>query len=423
MLKKKTFLLIAIAGLVLSLNNCFAQADTIKIDFTQAEKTFLENNLSLIAQKYNVQASMALIKQARLWDNPNLATEQNLYDNTHKFFNHANGNGEVYAVLSQIFRTAGKRGLLIQLAKDNTLLQQAQFNELMRNLRYNLQLDFAQLAALNDQAKLYKYEIAEGTTLVKNIEKAYQTDKTKYKDYVRLKALLFSVENDMVDNGRQVNALETELKVLLQTKSNAFILPVVKPVEYKDTELNVSRLISEAQANRSDYLTAQYLLDNSQHNLSYQKSLAVPDVTVGVDYDRANSYSPNYYGLQVGFALPLFNRNQGNIKSATYDVKSKESALKENELRLENAIVASVQQYHVSVALLAGKHEEFNDQYDKLFESLLSDYQSKKIGLVDFVDFFDSYKDTKSKILEQQFNLQKAIADLNFNVGSTVVHP
>ncbi|CAN5451352.1 TolC family protein [soil metagenome] len=403
--------------------SAYAQTDTLKINFAEAEKTFIKNNLSLIAQKYNIQSAQALAQQAGLWDNPTLATDQTLYDNTHTFFNHANGKGEVYAVLSQVFRTAGKRGMLVQLAKDGVLIQQAQFNDLMRNLHYNLQLDFVTLAALNKQAKVYQYEIAAGTRLVNTIEGAYKTDKTKYKDYIRLKALLFGVENDMVDNQRQINALEIELKVLLRTTPAVFILPVVKSSEYTEEKLAVNDLLAKAEIYRADYLSSQYNLANSQHNFSYQKALAVPDVTIGVDYDHTNSYALNYYGLQIGFALPLFNRNQGNIKSAMYDVQAKESTLKENELRLENAIVASVAQYQVSVKLLAGKHEYFNEEYDKLFDSLLNDYQAKKIGLVDFVDFFDSYKDTKLKVLQQQYNLQKAIADLNYTVGTTIVHP
>jgi cobalt-zinc-cadmium efflux system outer membrane protein len=45
------------------------------------------------------------------------------------------------------------------------------------------------------------------------------------------------------------------------------------------------------------------------------------------------------------------------------------------------------------------------------------------VGLQEFVDFFDSYRETKLKILQQQLNLQKAIADLNYAVGTTVVNP
>ncbi|MBB6107711.1 outer membrane protein, cobalt-zinc-cadmium efflux system [Mucilaginibacter lappiensis] len=398
-----------------------AQTDTLKISFQQAERTFLENNLGLIAERFHVAAVRALIDQAKLWDNPTLATDQNLYDNTHTFFNHAHGNGEIYAVLSQVFLTAGKRGKEIRMARDQASLEEAQFRVLMRNLHYNLQLDFAQLATLNEQAKVFRYEMTAGDSLVKAIENAYKTDKTKEKDVIRLKALLFSVENDQVDNSSQINNLEAELKSLLRTKSTVFILPLVKVIPTEETEFNIPELIRKAQQNRADFQAAQYTVDYAADNLAYQKSLAIPNVTVGVDYDRINSYAPNYLGLQIGLPLPVFNRNQGNIKSARYNLESQQNQVKDNELRLENGVIATVQQYQLSKALLVNKHLEFNEQYDRLFKTLLVNYKSGKTGLTDFVDFFDSYKDTKLKILQQQFNLQKAIADVNYTVGTTVV--
>jgi cobalt-zinc-cadmium efflux system outer membrane protein len=93
----------------------------------------------------------AMIDQAKLWDNPVLSTDQNIYDGgSKKFFYHNSeqGLGQVFVQLSQVFTTAGKRGKQVQVAKDDAKVQEAAFNDLMRNLRYNLQLDFSQLATL-----------------------------------------------------------------------------------------------------------------------------------------------------------------------------------------------------------------------------------------------------------------------------------
>lgn len=399
----------------------YAQTDTLRLSFEQAEKSFLENNLSLIAQRYHIQATRALILQAKLWDNPTLQTDQNLYDNTHSFFNHANGNGELYAVVSQVFQTAGKRGKEVKLAESQAHIEEAAFNVLLRNLHYNLLLDFAQLSTLNEEAKVYRTEISAGENLVRITEKAYKTDKTKEKDVIRLKALLFSVENDRVDNSSQVNSLEAELKTLLQTRGDVFVLPVVIDHPQVLVDLSIPNLILLAKENRGDYLMARYNQEYAISNLAYQKSLAVPNITLGVDFDKVNSYAPDYFGLQIGFQLPFFNRNQGNIKSARYELSGQQSLTAENGLRLENNIIAVLKQYELSSALLKDNHTEFNAQYDHLFERLLQEYQQGKIGLVDFVDFFDSYKDTKLKILQQKFNLQKAIADVNYAVGKIVI--
>lgn len=404
-----------------------AQTDTLRITFQDAEKQFLQNNFALLAQKYNVESTKALIDQAKLWDNPVLSTDQNIYDSgSQKFFYHnANaGLGQVYLQLSQVFTTAGKRGKQVLVAKDNAKVQEAEFNDLMRNLRYNLQLDFSQLATLIEQNKVYQNEVTSATSLVNAIQKTYDAGNTSMKDLIRLKALLFGLQNDMNENSKQINDLQTELKTLIQVKETAFIFPIINSVQSQVfVDLNVASLIEQAKTNRADYLSNQYQLDAAQHNLDLQKATAIPDVTLGVSFDKNSSYAQNYYGLQIGLPLPLFNRNQGNIKSAKYSMMSQENTLKDNESRLKNDVVAAVNAYKLNQQLFSTQHLEFNEQYDTLFKNMLKGYRERQISLVEFVDFFDTYKDTKLMILQQQFNLQKSIADLNLATGTTVIKP
>ncbi len=410
----------------LSVSSVNAQTDTLRLSFADAEKEFLQNNFALLAQKYNVEATKALVEQAKLWDNPVLSTDQNIYDSgSQKFFYHNAdaGLGQVYLQLSQVFTTAGKRGKTVQVAKDNAKVQEAEFNDLMRNLRYNLQLDFSQLSTLIEQNRVYHNEIESASGLVNAIQKSFDAGNTSMKDLIRLKALLFGLQNDMAENSRQINDLQTELKTLIQVKETSFIVPTVNAAPSQPVELNVATLIEQAKTNRADYLSNQYQLDAAQHNLDLQKATAVPDVTIGVSFDKNSSYAQNYYGLQIGLPLPLFNRNQGNIKLAKYNIMSQENTLKDNESKLKNDVVAAVNEYKLNQQLASAQQLEFNEQYDTLFKNMLKGYKERQISLIEFVDFFDTYKDTKLKILQQQFNVQKAIADLNFATGTTVIKP
>jgi Outer membrane protein len=403
-----------------------AQADTLKVNFQDAEKQFLENNLQLLAQKYNIESTQAQIAQAKLWDNPVLSTDQNIYDGgSKKFFYHNSslGQGQVFVQLSQVFQTAGKRGKQVAVAKDNAQVQEAAFNDLMRNLRYNLQLDFSQLAALIEQDQVYGLEIATATNLVNGIQKSYDAGNTSMKDLIRLKALLFGLQNDRIENSKQINDLQTELKTLLGVKETTYITPILVDQQSHPVKLDIPALIGRAESKRADYLQNKYQLNSATHDLAYQKALASPDITVGVTYDKNSSYAPNYYGLQIGLPLPFFNRNQGNIKSAEYTLKSQENLVKDNDLRLKNEVVAAVKQYELTQELFTTQQSEFNEQYDKLFNAMMKSFKDRQIGLIEFVDFFDTYKDTKLKIIQQQNNLQKAIADLNFATGTTIIKP
>ena len=51
------------------------------MDAEQVEKQFIDSNLLLIASQFNVDATKALVEQAKLWDNPMMVTDQNVYTN------------------------------------------------------------------------------------------------------------------------------------------------------------------------------------------------------------------------------------------------------------------------------------------------------------------------------------------------------
>ncbi|MCD8740092.1 TolC family protein [Mucilaginibacter roseus] len=419
---KNLFKLLLPVLAICSAPKAYSQTDTLKLSFKDSEKLFLQNNLTLLAQKYNVDASKALIKQAGLWDNPVLSTDQNITDNSGKFFNHGKNTGQVFVALSQVFTTAGKRGKQVQVAKDDASIQQAAFDDLLRNLRYNLLLDFAQTSNLIEQAKVYQTEIASAQNLVNAIQKSYEAGNNSLKDVVRLKALLFSLQNDLVENNRQLSQLQSELKTLLGIAPDKVIAPQIN-FHTTDAPLNAAELAEKAKTMRGDYLASQYTLQQNNDNVALQKALAQPDVTLGVAYDQNSNYAPHYVGLQISVPLPLFNRNQGNIKAAKLSAQGQEFIVQNNALQLQNDVYSAVNQYRLSNQLLGQSETDFYDRYDQLYTSMLKSFKQRQISLPEFVDFFDSYKDTKLKILQQQYNLNKAIADLNFAVGTTVVDP
>ncbi|MEO6831263.1 MAG: TolC family protein, partial [Chitinophagaceae bacterium] len=117
-------------------------ADTLHYSLPEMEATFLQKNLQLLAQHYNVLADSALIRQARLWDNPTLSVDQNVYVN-HQFFHHGedaagNPTGQFFVQIQQLIQLGGKRHKAIALAGANAGLTQLQFEETMQSLRQTL---------------------------------------------------------------------------------------------------------------------------------------------------------------------------------------------------------------------------------------------------------------------------------------------
>lgn len=409
------------ALLILSLN-IFAQQDTVNISLDEAEKIFLQNNLEILASRYNIDANKALIQQAKLWDNPVLNTDQNIYDG--KFFQHNSNAGQVYVQVTQLIRTAGKRNKLAQLAIDNTKLSEQQFNDLIRTLRFTLHSDLLTVNQLLNAKRVYDTEVTELSKLVTGMDVQLQQGNISLKENMRIKALLFSLSNELVDIQSQLIPLQSEIHLLLQSKDSSFIKPLLT---YDFTGLTtttlpaLNELTDTALYARGDAQLAQTALQYQQHNLVYQKALAKADVSVGVEYDRLNSYSPNYWGLGISLPLNIFNRNQGNIKSAQFSIKSQQAAT--------NQVISSIQQ-EVMKAYSSLKYFQqvnnrqqldFSKNYDSLFQNMLNSYRDRQVSLLEFIDFMDTYKDTKLKLLQQHSNLVAAVEELNYTIGKDII--
>lgn len=411
--------------LLLFLCSCvttFAQKDTTLLSLDEAEKIFLQNNLELLAARYNMDANKALIQQAKLWDNPVLNTDQNVYDG--KFFQHTKTSGEIYVQVMQLIRTAGKRNKLAKLAEDNTKISEQQFNDLLRTLRYTLHSDLLSVNQLLKTKKIYDAEITELNKLIAGMEVQWQQGNISLKENMRIKALLFSLNNELVGIQAQLIPLQSEIHLLLQNKDSNFVKPLLTYDFARLTTVTapaLNDLIDTAMNNRGDVKMAQTALQFEQHNLTYQKALAKADLNLGVEYDRLNTYAPNYWGLAISLPINIFNRNQGNIKAAQYAIKSQQATTDQTITGIQQEVIRAYSslKYYQQVNNL--QQLDFAKNYDNLFQNMLGSYRDRQVSLLEFIDFMDAYKETKLKLLEQHSSLVAAIEELNYTIGKDII--
>jgi cobalt-zinc-cadmium efflux system outer membrane protein len=400
--------------------------DTIRLTLPEAEKQFMERNLFLLASKYNVDANKALIEQAKLWDNPVLVTDQNIYAGN-KFFAHGNdANGQVqgqyFIQIQQLIKTAGKRSKWVAMATTNAKLSELQFKEVMRNLKYQLRSDYYNIAQQLGLRSVYNRELLELQTLKTGMQAQLQLGNIAQKDYLRIQALILSMQQDLADNDRQLADTETELKSLLQITDNSCIVPLVNATNTNPGVLKLEAILDTAKQFNAAFAIEETQLLYQQQNLSYQKSMRSPDLTIGPEYDHNSNYAPHYVGLSISLPLNIFNKNQGNIKSAQFAVKQEEATLLQVQQQLNNSIQNAINKLYLTAKLSGQQEQQFYTDYETMFKNITDSYRQRQIGLVEFIDFFDAYRDTKQKNLLQQLNLQLAKEELNYLAGKDVIN-
>ncbi|MCW3093335.1 MAG: putative RND-type efflux pump outer membrane protein [Ferruginibacter sp.] len=401
--------------------------DTSRFTLAEAEQVFMQKNLLLLAAKYNIDANKALAEQAKLWDNPILTTDQNIYDGKKgdgKFLRHDAVNGQVFIQITQLIKTARKRSKLAALANDNTTLAIEQLNDILRNLRYALRSDLLEIDHQLKIKQLYDIEIIELQRLIKGMDEELKAGNIALKDNMRLKALLFTLQNEEVNITAAMMPPESELKLLLQSSEEIFIAP---KTNYQWTDLTtgslpvIDSLIALAINNRPEAKIARATMALQNHNVVYQKALAKPDVTIGTEYDQHSSYNPNYIGLMVALPINIFNRNQGNIKSAELTLKQQELLNNYQYSKITNEVSASYKKLLFFQQVNNIQQLDFAKRYEELFQNMVKSYRARQISLLEFIDFADAYKDTRLKLLEQNNNLLKAAEELNYSINANAI--
>src|ERR1700757_2473072 len=410
--------------------------DTVAITLKDAEDQFLKNNFALLAQKFNVDASKALIRQAGLFNNPNLYLENSVYNpykttgskffptDNGKYFGDVHSMGETLIQYNWLFSVAGKRNKSVKVAKAQSDVAQYQFDDLMRTLLFALRSDFYQLHYGLQSLKLFDEEIASLNAIVTGFENQYQKGNISLREITRVRALLFSMQNDRLALVTELRATLSEFSGLLNNAKPVWYKPTVNEAEvatkYNAAAIGLSDLLTQALTNRPDLKAVQAQVAASDANLKLQNATGVPDIMLQGVYDRNCSYIHNYNGAAIQVPIAIFNRNQGNRQAAKSLVDAANQQLLQKQVSVQNDVFASYQKMAETEKLNNSLSANFATDFTSLLKGAQANFEKKNLSLLEFVDMFESYKESMVQYNTIKTQRLTAFEELNFNVGKDV---
>ncbi len=394
--------------------------DTLHLTLPEAEKQFIQNNLQLLAQHYNIDIAKAQVVQARLFNNPNLGITGNLYNpQQNKKVDLSNHTGEYIVGAQQLILLAGKRNKQISLAITNSESQENKFLDLLRTLRFTLRSDFYQLYFLQQSTSAYHTQI----TFLEKLNTAYQDLLAKgivtLKDAVRIKSLFYVLKSEQTTLQNQINDLNADMQLLIRDPS-ALIIPVTDSSNFFTvSHLSLNVLLDTAYANRFDLKLAENNLQYARQNLSLQKAMATPDLTVGAQFDKRGSFVENASFFTLAMDLPFFNRNQGNIKAARISIDQSKTLLQQQHEAVQNEVQRSYLKALNTDQIIQSFDPSFKHDLDRLLVGITENFEKKNISLLEFTDFYESYKTNILQFNQLQNERMQALEALQFAIGKT----
>lgn len=399
--------------------------DTVSLSLKDAENLFLKNNFDLLAAKYQISEAEASVLQAKLWDNPNLSIDKEAYNSPSKKWFNVPGTGEFAISFQQLIYLAGKKNKRINIEKINSQVAHYQFYDLMRTLHYELRTSFFDLYFLQQSLSIFDLELTALKSLIDAYSKEYQKGNVPFKELARLQALQFSLENEKLGVLKSLTEKQSNIVLLTGDSLMRNVKPVVDISMYDSlnfSSLNLDKLLDLGLTNRYDLKISDTQIQTELLNLSLQRAMRIPDVTIGANYDRAGSYIPNYNSISLGFDLPIWNRNQGNIKIAENRIEETKVLRNQKELEVKSDVGKAFTQFLEFDKLYKESMQKFDSSYDKLFDGITSAYKNHTISLLEFIDYYETYKDSKNEYFQLQNSRLDAIENLNFATGTTVIN-
>ncbi len=416
----RTFLLLQFAFFICGFS-VHAQApasDTLKLTVKQAEDQFLKNNLQLIIQRYSIDNASAQIITARLFNNPDFSFSNGIYAN-----NATDGPAykEQSFSISQLFTTAGKRNKNIQLAKISVDQAKYQFFDLLRTLKFTLRNDFYSIYFQEQSAKVYNDEIGSLAKTLTVFREQYKKGNIAEKEVLRIQSQLYSLQAEYNNLQAGIDTVQSEFKLMIKARPGTYIEPQLSyDLDGKDVVAAVpyQRLLDSAYANRYDLKLAKVNLDYNNLNLQVQKATAVPDFSLSLNYDRLGGYGTNFLGAGIAFDLPFFNRNQGGIKQARIAIDQSKVQFQSQQDQVENELATNYKGALRLEKLSNSFDPQFKQDFTHLIQEVFRNYEKHNISMLEFLDFYDSYKTNTLQLNTLELNRVTSLEQLNFVTGT-----
>ncbi|MFN3641058.1 MAG: TolC family protein, partial [Flavobacterium sp.] len=240
------------------------------------------------------------------------------------------------------------------------------------------------------------------------------------KDVVRLKGAYLKLNNNRAELLQKYYETQANLQTLLQTTSIIEFQFSEQEIEKYIKPISLDEIKSEALLNRPELLIIQQNKILAEQYLQYQKRLAIPDINLFTSYDQRGGAFINQINAGVTIPLPLWNRNQGNIKSSQFKLKEAEYNLQ----AMQNEMISSLQNNYAFYLQTVSEYQKATSLYNQDFEitvkGMTDNFQKRNVSIVEFIDFFEAYNEALTELARIKTQLVVSGEQLNLLIGKDI---
>jgi outer membrane protein, heavy metal efflux system len=379
------------------------------ITISDAVSIFLQQNLQLVAARYDIDTAEAEKLTARLRPNPQLSVNTSgiplaftgplIKEQTYDYG------------ISQTFELGGKRGKRMDAANANADLARGQFQTAVWQLTNDLKRKFYTALLAESLLKLAQENQTTFAETLKQTAELYKAGEISGLELTRLEVEKLKFDTDVANSEKDYEVAVRDLRFTLGGDYRTTDIAVAGTLDYQPYDFSPDELRDKALAARPDLKAALLSERAANASIRLQNAQRIPDLTLGAGIEQV-PLGTSTYTVGAGISLPLFDRNQGERAKALID---KERAQNQQQL-LTNQVLSDVDKALVAVEIQKRRVELYRtgvltkvDEIQNLTEFALKAGESSTLDLLDAIR---TRRDTLAGYYQALFDYQMSLLDL-----------
>lgn len=379
----------------------------------QALALALARNPELAAFSWDVRIGEARQLQAGLYPNPEVGVQVENFAGSGEY--RGTREAETTLQLSQLLLLGGKRAKAVQAARLSRDLAAWDYETARLEVFSRTAADFIAVLAAQQQLSLTGELVRLAERVVQTVEERVQAAKSSTVELTRAKVALDLARIDREQAQRALSAARQRLSSnwgnpqpkFERVAGNLRALRSVPSLE----ELN-RRL--EKNPDLARWATE---LEQRRAALKLEKSRAVPDLTAGLGYRRLSGPDDNALVGGISLPLPLFNRNQGNIREAEYRLARADEEQRAAEVHVRTALGQAWQNYDSARATLESLRSKVLPGAQEAYQTANQYYRQGRFSFLDVLDAQRTLFTARAQEIQALSDYQKSVNEIERLAG------
>jgi outer membrane protein, heavy metal efflux system len=235
----------------------------------------------------------------------------------------------------------------------------------------------------------------------------------------RLAALQF--ENSVRQAELRQRSALTRLQVLLGRPRLSPAIEITGDLRHDATVPSLDEAHRAAAELRPDLRALERDVARSRIELRSQLAQGKVDYVLGAEYRRQEvTARSNSLGFSLSFALPVFNRNQGEIERARQEQRQAELKLRAQQLSIAGEVDAAYQQFETARGLLQNIETRMLQQARDVRQITEYSYRRGEASLLELLDAQRAFNETMQGYNEARAEYARSLYLLDSASGKAI---